>query len=150
MRNEAFCSLPGGHSAVMSCTDLGLNDAANHWRASRSRGSRRISYNCRISFTSSNVGRAMPLLIEGLILHFLAGPHPRSVMPSHATARRGRVLAWPQALLFLDDPDAGHCIAFLQRRHRTNERDDPSLRRHDLFERTIEVVGHRSDLRAFG
>src|SRR5438552_8210908 len=120
----------------MSWIVLGLHDAMNHWRASRRRGSRRISYNCRISFTSSNVGRAMPLLIDRLIFYFfyfLAGPifftaagapPPAALAVAFAPARAQgcRSLMPSHALLFLDDADAGHRVALLQRRHGANER----------------------------
>src|SRR5438093_12443522 len=55
MRYDALASLPAGHSVRNSSMVRGLNEAANHMRASRRRGSRRISYRWRISLTSSKV-----------------------------------------------------------------------------------------------
>src|SRR3989442_9030019 len=45
--------------------------------------------------TNATSATARAVLIAALLTYFLAGPHPRSLMPRML---RARVLAWPQAL----------------------------------------------------
>src|SRR5438552_13105737 len=94
MRYDALASLPAGHSVRNSSMVRGLNEAANHVRASRRRGSRRISYRWRISLTSSKVA------VAAVVFTFSQLQCSQSCRPSSMTGARARTGSTPPRATF--------------------------------------------------